>query len=290
MSSTRRSVNTKAQLSFYKTVTAAVSDIIEHGYDNQSRVEDWTRRIREAAERDLTPHKELEAALVKNLKATFNRMVNRNQQILQFHPNVPEFAISNVMPKLRSELDRRVMSSANIIKLNRERAIEETVQRYQGWATSIPPGGTKVAERLKIKKNISASLKKLPFKERRVIVDQSHKMVANLNEIIAIEGNAIAAKWHSNWREPNYDYRLDHKERDEKIYAIRGSYALKNGWMNKGAGYTDDMTKPGEEPNCQCFETHLYILQDLPARMLTKKGKDEIARVAKLRKPRRRTM
>lgn len=158
------------------------------------------------------------------------------------------FTIDKVKHKLRAELDRRIVTSANLIKLNRAQAIEKTLQRFEGWATSIPIGGTKIAEKRTIKGNVATSLKQLPFEERRVIIDQGHKFVSNLNEILAHDGGAIAAVWHSHWRQKNYNYREDHKERDELIYAVRDSWAIKQGLMNKGPnGYTDDITKPGEE-------------------------------------------
>ena len=34
------------------------------------------------------------------------------------------------------------MASAKLIKLNRDAAIERTLQRFSGWSTSIPVGGT----------------------------------------------------------------------------------------------------------------------------------------------------
>src|SRR5207247_2394734 len=105
--------------------------------------------------------------------------------------------IDQIKPALHAELERRIMASADLIKLNRKAAIEKTVQRFSGWATSVPPGGTRATDKKKEKDSIKKSLKSLPFEERRVIIDQSHKFVANLNEIVAKDGGAIAGRWHS---------------------------------------------------------------------------------------------
>ena len=54
--------------------------------------------------------------------------------------------------------------------------------------------------------------------------------------------------------------------------------------MNKGDGYTDEMTKPGEEVFCRCYVTYLYDLADLPSDMLTQKGKNQVERAKEIRR------
>jgi hypothetical protein len=172
------------------------------------------------------------------------------------------------------------MASANLIKLNREKAIQSTLQRFSGWATSIPAGGSNVQDKPEVKSDVSKSLKQLPFEERRVAIDQGHKLISAINDIVAQDGGAIAAVWHSNWRQQNYNYREDHRERDRKVYLIRDSWAHKAGLVKPGkVGYTDEITQPAEEPMCRCFYLFVYSLEDLPADMLTEKGREEIARV-----------
>ena len=97
--------------------------------------------------------------------------------------------------------------------------------------------------------------------------------MGNINNLIAVEGGAIAARWHSKWRQPGYQYREDHKERDGKIWAIRGNWAIEKGLMKPGPnGYTDEITMVNEEPFCDCSYVYLYTLRALPDTMLTAKG------------------
>lgn len=60
------------------------------------------------------------------------------------------------------------------------------------------------------------------------MVDQTHKLSANIDNIIATECGAIAAVWYSHWRQPNYDYREPYK-----LFLVRrgddGSWAVL-GW------------------------------------------------------------
>lgn len=235
---------------FYDTITAAISDITEHGFDSVARVEQWIERIRRAAVESMTPPLVLERALRDTMQAIYQRMIERGG-IAKLHPGVARFTIDKVKPQLRSELDRRIMASASLIKLNQAEAVEKTVQRFSGWATSVPAGGSDAVSRSEVKAGIRKSLAQLPFAERRVLIDQGHKFTSALSNIIAVDGGALAAIWHSHWRQPGYHYREDHKERDKLVYAVRGNWAIEKGLMRKGPdGYLDDITQPAEEPFC----------------------------------------
>jgi hypothetical protein len=222
-----------------------------------------------------------EGALTEQLKrvlgATYQRLID-DGSILHRHPGVDHFTLQRIAPHLRAELDRRILASANLIRLNREQAINDTLRRFQGWATSIPIGGTDQVDRRAEKANIRKSLTSLPFVERRVIVDQSHKLNAALSEIVAMDGDAIGAFWRSHWRQMGYDYREDHKERDGVFYTIREGWAAKRRFLKIGPqGAWEDHEKPGEFIFCRCYARYVYNLRDVPADMLTERGKAALA-------------
>jgi len=260
-------------MTFFEVLTAAINDFIEFGFDSEQRLERWVAELRAAAIRSLKPESELKRDIEKALEATFHRLVNK-ASVLQKHPTVSRFDLQRIKPKLRAELDRRIMASANLIKLNRAESIDKTLRRFQGWATSIPIGGSKTQDRVKEKQHIKKELYKSHFEERRVIIDQNHKLTAAINDIVAMDNGAIAAEWHSHWRQPHYNYRKDHKERDMNVYLIRGSWADRDGLV-KGP-YSDSITQPGEEPFCRCNFKYIYALRRVPEDMLTAKGKRAI--------------
>lgn len=263
--------------SFYETLTAAVSAMTETGYISAEQVAFWVDRIRLAAITSLTPPSVLRESLNNAMRAVYRSHVEKGG-LLKFHPGVERFTLARVAPRLRAELDRRILASAALIKANRDEAIETTLRRFAGWATSIPPGGSEAVDKRDTKAEIRKPLAQLPFKERRVVVDQGHKFVANLNNIMAQDAGAIALIWRSHWRQQNYDYREDHKERDGRVYMIRGNWAQERGLVKVGdAGYYDDITAVGEEVFCRCFATYLYSLRRLPDDMLTNKGREELA-------------
>lgn len=267
---------------FYETVTAAVADITARGFDDPERMAYWSNEIRRAAEATMMSREAMEQTLRESFQAIYRKMVERGE-ILRRHPGLSRFTLEHVAPKLHAELQRRIFASADLIKLNRQQAIAKTLQRFSGWASSVPKGGAeKTTDKRDVKDDIRKSLAQLPFEERRVIIDQGHKFTASLSETLARSSNALAMIWHSHWRQAGYNYRKDHKERDEKIYAIKGNWALEKGLMKPGpAGYYDDVTKVGEEPFCRCFAQWVYALRDLPEDMLTAKGKTGLAEARK---------
>lgn len=156
-----------------------------------------------------------------------------------------KITVEKLKPEFRKELDRRIFASANLIKLNREQAIEKTIQRFQGWVTSIPPDGVSEIDRREVKSGFQKSVKDMDFISRRVAIDQGHKLASNVKYLLAVQSGAIALRWHSNWRRLGYKYRQDHKERDEKIYLLRNSWALEQGLIKPVYGFMTKSLLPG---------------------------------------------
>jgi hypothetical protein len=265
---------------FYSVLTAAINDLAEHGFDSVERIAGWTRKLRNAAERSLVDPASIETQLRDALARKYSDMVDGGG-LLKLHTGVPRFTIDRLRPALRTVLDQRIAASASLIRLNRDEAINKTLRRFQGWSTSIPAGGAAEPDKAQTKKAIRKSLAQLPFEERRVLIDQGHKLVASISDIVATDGGAIAGMWRSHWRQAGYDYREDHKERDGRFWLVRGSWAHNAGLVRPapGAGFTDDQTQPAEEISCRCAYQYIYALRDLPADMLTAKGKATLERV-----------
>lgn len=267
------SVRPSINASFHAVLTAAVSDISENGYDDVSRLDEWLRRLRLAAIADLPSSEEIQSRMQLAMQTVFNRTFSKSA-VLKYHPGVPKFTIERLKPFARTELDRKIRASAGLIKLNREQAIEKTLQRFSGWATSIPDGGSRVVEKVDVKEHIAKPVRQVQYEARRVSIDQGAKLVSAINEVVSTQGGAIAGKWRSHYRRAGYDYREDHKERDGLIYLIRGSWAHQQGLVKAGpTGYTDQITAAAEEPFCQCWYVYFYALRELPDEMLTEKGR-----------------
>lgn len=263
---------------FAKVLAEAIADLKRFGYSDSQRVFRWVVLLRRALGNSMPPLREMEHLLRLRLTTEFDRLVLR-KALLRMHPGVSRFTLDRVEPQLRQELDRRIVAAADLIKLNRDEAIEKTLRRFSGWSTSIPVGGT-AASTAEPKIDATRPLQSLGFIERRVLIDQAHKLRANLSQIVAKESGAVAAVWHSHWRQAGYDYREDHKERDEHVYLIRGSWAHGRGLVKPGNdGYLDGITQPGEEVFCRCRCVYLTAISALPEDMITAKGHSELERV-----------
>lgn len=263
---------------FFKLLTEAIDYFATHGYTSQAALERWVKTLREAADGYLPSTADLDSEIRKALKGSHSRLVTKGGVSRQ-HPSVPAYTIERLKPRMRRELDRRMAISRDLIVLNRKAAIDDTMRRFSGWASSVPAGGSQAVDRVEEKAAVRKPLAKMDFIARRCIVDQTHKFAAAVNDIVATEAGAIAAVWHSPWRRPGYDFRKDHKERDERVYLIRDNWAQEKGLVKPGeAGYTDQITQPGEEVYCSCKYQYIYSINRLPPEMLTAKGRAALAK------------
>lgn len=267
----------RVRKTFDETLRDAMNDLETHGYDSAERVQQWQEMLRRAAEDEFMSRAELHQRIRDHLEATYRRTVDRGG-VLTRHPGVARFTLEKVKPHLRQELERRILASADLIELNRPEMVAQTLRRFSGWATSIPAGGSNTVDKPEERAKIRKSMSGLPFIERRVLIDQGHKLEAAVSEIVATGGGAIAAYWRSHYQQANYDFRSEHKQRaiqSAKLpYVVRDNWAIAEGLMKlAGSKYIDEMTKPGEEVFCRCWYEFIYNLRDLPAAMITAKGK-----------------
>lgn len=262
--------------SFRDVLTAAMQEFARRGYSSEADLAEWLMRMQASLDRAMPSDAEVEVMIRDALGSKFARFID-GPAITRMVPGVSRYTIDRVRPELRAELDRRIMASVRLIKLNRKAAVEKTLQRFSGWATAIPAGGDTEVGIREAKARIAKEPAQVRFEARRVAIDQGHKLIANVADVVARGNGAIAMEWRSNWRQAGYDYRPDHKARDGHVYALRGSWAIEDGLMNKGAGYLDDMTMPAQEPYCRCTGRYISTLRSLPDSMLTKKGQDMLS-------------
>jgi hypothetical protein len=276
---------------FQRVIKEAVAYFARRGYTSKHDLDSWSGRIEEAARSSFVDPKIAGQMIARHLGSIYNRATRRIPSALdKMHKRfaramTPEMYFRRVetfpqlQTKMRNELDRRIQAATDLIELQRDEAVTGTLRRFKGWVSSVPQGGTPtpVAEEIK---PYSEDVKTAKFQVNRLNIDQGHKLAASLNATYAEGTGAIAAKWHSNWRENptrkkgGYQWRPDHKDRDQGVYTIRNNWAEEKGLMQPGpAGYTDQITQPAEEVYCRCYYEYIYNLIDLPQNMLTGKAK-----------------
>ena len=268
---------------FYETVAAAIRDFAIHGYDSQERLDHWRRLLEEAAKASFVDMDQVERDIRRTMVAGYHRLITRGG-ILKRMPQVHAYTLEKIKPALHSELNRRIMASVDLIKLNRPLAVAKTLQRFTGWASSVPEGGFPKDIRkgafkpADVRKDLHKAMTSLPFEERRVIIDQNAKLFSAINSTVAEAGGAIGAIWQSHKHQRNYNGRPAHNKRDGHVFLVRDSWAIKKGLVKKGAGdYVDSVEQPGEFVFCRCSWIYIFSLRDLPKDWLTKKGEEVLA-------------
>lgn len=258
---------------FRDVLKQAVADFTLHGFDDIVRLNDWMRKLRYAAITTLPNDREIDTQIQGAMRAAFDRAL-KPSSLKRTQRGLQAFRAEQIKPALQGELNRRILASASLIRRNRDEAIEKTLQRFSGWATSVPAGGSRVVDKPETKDDIAKPVVSSSFEVRRVQIDQGHKLMAAINDTLAIQTGAIAMIWRSHGRyDKHYDARPEHLARDGKVYAIRGNWAMQRGLMNKGVGYSDEIERVGELPFCRCFAVYLHNLRELPDDMLTERGR-----------------
>ncbi|MHB8915876.1 MAG: structural protein [Thiobacillus sp.] len=261
---------------FDEILKQSVDYVASHGFDDSPQLKLLMQLLRQSADRSFISADVLQNQMKAALETYYKRATSKAHMTKAFNGSVSRMTIDAVAPRLRAELDRRIMANADLIVLNRQQAIDKTLQRFSGWMTSVPAGGSRAIDKGEVIQDIKKTARQLKYEVRRRDIDQGHKLIASIDAVIAMQTNAIALIWQSKWRRPGYDYREDHKERDGKVYAIRGNWAIERGLMNKGIGYYDEITPVAMEPYCSCSAIYLSSLSELPESMLTEKGKQAL--------------
>jgi hypothetical protein len=152
----------------------------------------------------------------------------------------------------------------------------------QQFLERVPMGGTKDKDTRRRITEIKKELRPLAKWDQLFYVHKAMSFPAEVEFLISLEGNPIAAIWHYNPIDEQTDYlkTYDHKHRDGLVYAVRGNWAAAKGLMNAGPnGYLDEISRPSQETGCMCHLQWLYSVSRLPKNMMTEKGLSELRRV-----------
>ena len=253
-------------MKFDDVLKQAVADLSANGFQSPQQILFWTAKLREAAKQNHRPG--AMNLLRRSLQTLFRKAIRRlPDHILRFGPE-------HLEARLRPILESRIMASADLIVLNRSKAVDTILTRFSGWASSIPPGGSP-GNKTEIKAHIAKPLRQMNFEERRLSIDQGHKLIANINQTIAEDNNAIALIWR-HVHQQGYDSRPEHVALDGKLFVLRDNWAIQKGLMRKGGPYYDEIEGVSVAPFCRCHAEYLYNLRDLPPEYLSLRGRDAL--------------
>jgi hypothetical protein len=105
---------------------------------------------------------------------------------------------------------------------------------------------------------------------------KAFSFAAEVDFIFSLYGRDVIA---AIWRYSDLDERMDyppesnHRNLDERVYAVRDNWAVSKGLMKIGPfGYVDDIDIPGRQTGCACHLEWVSALDGLPDMMLTNLG------------------
>ena len=255
----------------------AINHFATSGYTTEAELQEWIVRLHAALDAELVGDERTKAAIAQVLTSVYNREVGRG--VRSRVPGVSRYTLDRVAPALRAELDRRIFASVDLIRLNRQAAVQKTLARFSGWVSSVPRGGALGTNRREVARDVGKSVARLKFEARRVAIDQGHKLSAAVAHVVAKGEGAIAAVWHDRGEDDrSYDARPEHLERSGTLFLVRDSWAMKEGLIKKGGRrYIDELEQPAELPFCSCWYEYVVSPRALPDELLTAKGRAWLA-------------
>jgi len=258
---------------FRTLLLEALREFGEKGYSNPADLHDWLIRLHAALEYELPTDEFTRRQLTKVLTQVFFRDLKGG--LVKRVPGISRYTLDRIAPSLRAELDRRIFAGVDLIRLNRRKVTQQTLQRFSGWVTSVPKGGRPKPDIREAASNIGKSVAQVKYEARRVAIDQGHKLSAAIAHVAAGAQGAIAAIWHDRGEhDHSYDARPAHLKRSGTMFLVRGSWAMADGLVKKGGlSYTDEIEQPAELPGCSCFYEYVSTPHALPDELLTAKGR-----------------
>lgn len=260
---------------FYSLLLEALQEFAKSGYTSEGALQDWLIRLHAALDYEMPTDAFTRKQLSNALNVVFNREVRTGIQ--KRVPGVSRYTIDRVSPTLRAELDRRIYAGVDLIRLNKRAAKEKTLQRFSGWVSSVPTGGSAstATEIREAAAEIGKTVRQQKYEARRVAIDQGHKLSAAVAHVVAKQEGAIAGIWHDRGEHDHgYDARPAHLKRSGTLFLIRDSWAMSEGLVRKGGlGYTDEIEQPAELPFCSCWYEFVTSPRGLPEILLTAKGR-----------------
>lgn len=258
------------------TARQTLNRLIRHAmggeYDPASLPE-WLQQLRNAVVQSQPSDSTIRRQVSRWLTSRFNSALTK-AHLARTVPQVTKFTVDSIEPQLRAELDRRILQSIDLIKLDRDQRVAQTMHRFAGWLSSMPPGGTAAPIVRKHGAEVLKPTLRQRFEQRRVEIDQGHKLMAAVDNAVGQAAGAIAGMWQDRGvRDKSYDARPEHLARSGKIFVVRGSWADLKGLIKHPNGYTDQIEQPAELPFCSCKYIWLSSLSSLPPAMLTERGR-----------------
>jgi hypothetical protein len=217
--------------------------------------------------------------ITPQLTKTYSSQIERGD-IFDYHKGVSRLRVSELKPELQDKLRQRIQANKQLITdyyLDTEtKAVNNAVANWLNTTSFNKVLSDDIIRGIVSKCDEAVST----YDISRRAIDQSHKLIADFNAVIADDAGAVAGQWHSHKKTATYMARPEHEKLNNKIYVIKNSWAVKQGLLKKGSNdWLEDLKEqPAQLINCTCYFVYFYeydliALFKLKPEIFTEKGK-----------------
>jgi hypothetical protein len=253
-------------MNFHKLLRQATGHFSKFGFTSPSDVNDWLTRLNASAESTLDTDT-AKAKVERALAGAFYRALGRGR-LAGRKGQVSKLSMDQLEPKLRNELEKRMFAAREEVDATHRQALERIHGRFLGLATAgARPGAVR-----EVVKPVAKAMRDAKAQERMTAVDQTKKLMATMDEVVAEDAGSIGGFWDAMWLIER-KHRPEHAARHDLFYVRRGSWADEQGLITHPEGYMDEFDMPRVLINCQCQYRYVFDLEDAPPEVLTAKGR-----------------
>ena len=236
---------------------------------------------------------QLNNAFAVDRKKPLNYLTKRytsyfKKDVFKRNKGITTFSLESLKPSFESALRKSIANSIQLITFRHEQAKKEVERRFFNFINFGLQKDTSLND-LKSALNINQSKAMNEKHIKSILTDQTHKLNANIDRIIAEKNKAIGCVWHTQEdikvvgnpsgkypKVTDVNMHGNHYKRNNIFYVYPKAWAYQRGLI-KGDNY--ESLKDGgvsSAINCRCYLENIYDLRDVPEGHLTKKGIDYI--------------
>lgn len=232
-----------------------------------------------------------EKLIKQSLKKTYNLFVKKGAYDIS--PALLKYKIKDLKPAFRSELEKSINNSLNLIKTQDITFLNKIKDNLLNYCSSTQ---LKRTQPLFFDNVLPKSYDNDKW-QKMVIRDQQKKLTGNMAYITATRNDAIGFIW-KNRKDKRVvgnpaglyprgnDKHNNHWNRENKLYLFKNSSAIQKGLIKKNneVEWAEDIPDglPSQAINCRCTMRIVYRLYEIPKNyqsIITDKGNKELEKL-----------
>jgi hypothetical protein len=217
--------------------------------------------------------------ITPTLLSTYKSKIEQSG-ILQVHFGVSPLQLIQLKPHLQEAVKKRVQANKRLITdfmLETEtKAVNSVVSNWLNTTSQTEILSDDIMRGML--KGCTEAVSNYEISRRAI--DQQHKLIADFNNVIAVNEGAIAGVWHSHKKTATYMARPEHEKLNGQVFVIKNNSLVQQGLLKKGGNdWLEDLKEqPAQLINCTCYFVYYYIhdikaLFRLKPDIFTEKGK-----------------